>query len=57
MLLLVKLETKTCNFTKSNFSPWVFFTFFKLYKQYEIAQSVSYDLLRFNVGEEIFHLS
>ena len=57
MLRLVKMETKTCNFTKSNFSPWVFFTLFKLYKQYEIAQIVSYDLLRFNVGKEIFHLS
>ena len=28
--------------TKSNTSPWVFFTFLKLYKWYQIAQSVSY---------------
>ena len=27
-----------CNFTKSNTPPWVFFTFFKLYKWYQIAQ-------------------
>ena len=30
MLLLGTL--KACNFTKSNTPPWVFFTFFKLYK-------------------------
>ena len=30
------------NFTKSNTSPWVFFTFLKLYKWYQIAQSISY---------------
>ena len=27
-----------CNFTKSNTPPWVFFTFFKLYKWYHMAQ-------------------
>ena len=31
-----------CKFTKSNTPPWVFFTFFKLLKWYQIAQSVSY---------------
>ena len=30
VLLLVKLQTKTCNFTKSSTAPWVFLTFFKL---------------------------
>ena len=30
-----------CNFFKINAPPWVFFSFFKLYKWYEIAQSVS----------------
>ena len=30
-----------CNFFKINTPPWVFFSFFKLYKWYEIAQSVS----------------
>ena len=29
---------KTCNFTKSNTTPWVFFMFFKLYKWQQIAQ-------------------
>ena len=42
MLLLVKLQTSASNFTKSNTPPWVFFTFFKLCKQYQIAQSVQY---------------
>ena len=42
MLLLVKLQVKACNFTKSNTSSWVFFIFFKLCKWYQIVQSVSY---------------
>ena len=29
VLLLVKLQAKACNFTKSNTPPWVFFTFLK----------------------------
>ena len=29
-LLLIKLQAKACNFTKSNTFPFVFFTFFKL---------------------------
>ena len=29
-----------CNFTKINTPPWVFFTFFKLYKCYQIAHRV-----------------
>ena len=32
-----------CDFTKRSTSPWVFFTFFKLYKWYQIAQSVTYE--------------
>ena len=28
---------KACDFTKSNNPPWVFFTFFKLYKWYQIV--------------------
>ena len=35
----------TCNFTKNNTPPWVFFTFFKLYKWYQIAQSITYSSL------------
>ena len=30
-----------CNFIKSNNPPWAIFTFFKLCKWYQIAQSVS----------------
>ena len=30
VLLLVKLQAKTCNFTKSNTPPWLFFTFLKI---------------------------
>ena len=44
VLLLVKLQAKTFNFTKSNIPPWVFFTFFKLYKFYQNAQSVSLEI-------------
>ena len=36
------LQLKPCNFTKSNTPPWVFFTFFKLYKWYQIAQNITY---------------
>ena len=31
-------EGLACNFSKSNSSPWVFFTFYKLYKWYQIKQ-------------------
>ena len=38
----VKLKVEASNFTKNNTLPWVFFTFFKLYKWYQIAQSIAY---------------
>ena len=38
VLLLVKLQTCTCNFNKSNTSPWVFSTSFKFCQWYQIAQ-------------------
>ena len=38
VLLLVKVHTKAYNFPKSYTPPQVFFTFFKLYKWYQIAQ-------------------
>ena len=38
VLLLVKLQAITCNSTEGNTPPWVFFTFFELYKWYQIAQ-------------------
>ena len=44
VLLLVKLQAEACNFTKSKTPPWVFFTFFKLYKCYQIAQRITYKM-------------
>ena len=41
VLILVKLEAPACNFTKINTPPWGFFTFFKLYKSYQIAQRIT----------------
>ena len=32
VLILVKLQAEACNFTEINAPPWLFFTFFKLYK-------------------------
>ena len=40
----VKLQASACNFIKINTPPWVFFTFFKLYKCYQIAQRITYIL-------------
>ena len=31
-----------CNRSKSNTPPWMFFMFFKLYKCYQIAQSIAF---------------
>ena len=42
VLLLVKLQASVYDFNKSNTSPWVFFTFVKLYKWCQMVQSVSY---------------
>ena len=42
VLILVKLQVSSCNFTKINTPPWVFFTFFKLYKWYQIAQRTTF---------------
>ena len=38
----VKNTREKHNFTKGNTPPWVFFTFFKLYKWYQIAQNITY---------------
>ena len=45
LLLLVKLQVELCNFTKSNTSPWVFFTFLKMYKLYQNAEPITYNNL------------
>ena len=42
VLILVKLQASACNFTKINTPPWVFFTFFKSDKWYQIAQRTPY---------------
>ena len=42
VLILVKLQAEACNFTKINIPPWVFFTFSKLYKLYQIGQRITY---------------
>ena len=39
VLLLARLQGKVCNFT--NTPQWVFFTFFKLHKLYQIVQSIA----------------
>ena len=41
-----KVAGLACNFTKSNILPWVFFTFFKLCKWYQIAQHITYNARR-----------
>ena len=35
-------QAEACNFTKINTPPWVFFTFFKLYKWYQIVQRITF---------------
>ena len=55
VLLLVKLQASTRNFTKSNTPPWVFFTFSKLYKWYQIAQNVILFNLLSSWHQEIEH--
>ena len=42
VLILVNLQAAACNFTKINIPPRVFFTLFKLYKCYQIAQRTTY---------------
>ena len=57
VLLLVKLQASACNFTKSNTPLWVFFTFFKLYEWYQIAQRTTYNytfLYKDSSGKHIF---
>ena len=42
MLILVKLLAEAWNFIKSNTPLSLFFTFFKLHKWYQIAQSIPF---------------
>ena len=46
VILLVKWQASVCNFSnKIIIPPWVFFTFFKLRKWYQIVQSITYFIL------------
>ena len=49
-----KLQASSCKFTKSNTLPWVFFTFFNLYKWYQIAQSIAYCYVEYVEDKEGF---
>ena len=52
VLLLVQLQA-----TESNTPLWVFFTFFKLYKWYQIAQCITYECLSATVyPRSLYHL-
>ena len=52
-LYVMRCTLKACNFTKINTPPWVFFTFFKLYKWYQIVQRIRYKLVRPKIQEFI----
>ena len=52
VMLLVNLQAKTCNCTKCNTPPWVFFKFLKFYKWYQFAESISYTFTHFTT---MFH--
>ena len=54
VLILVKLKAKACIFTKINTAPWAFFTFFKLYKWYQIAQHTTYFTFQCHYYSEYF---
>ena len=41
----VNLLAEACNFTKISTHPWVFFTFLKLYKWYQITQRITLGIL------------
>ena len=57
VLLLVKLQALSCNFTKITTPPRVFFTFFKLCKWFQIAQSITNFLISFISNTEYNSLS
>ena len=49
MLLLVTLQAEACKFSTSNTPPWVFFTFFKLRKWYQLRKACQ-SYLQLGVG-------
>ena len=44
---------EVCNFTKSNTSPWVFFTFLKLYKWHQMTQRITFYNIRMHLENAI----
>ena len=47
-------NVKACNFTKCYTPPWVFFAFFKLYKWYQIVQSITFALRRLQTSYRVY---
>ena len=56
VLLLVKLQALACNITKSNTPLWVFSTFFKQQKWYQIAQTISYEYIKTEIMRKFYHV-
>ena len=54
VLILVRLQAEVGNFTEINIPPWVLFTFFKLYKWYQMAQCISYRKLNLLLTSSIY---
>ena len=66
VLILVKMQAESWNFTKINTPPWAFSVFLKLYKWYQIAQRITYGYfikvhrwisVNFTLHKELFFLS
>ena len=53
VILLIKLQALPCNFTTSITPPWVFFTFLKFFKWYQIAESVSFENSDMNMSDTL----
>ena len=53
VLTLVELQASACNFTKINTPLRVFFTFFKLYNWYQIAQRITYSISKVQRWTEV----
>ena len=46
-----------CYFTRSDTLPWVFFTFLKFYKWYQIAENITYVSTKKIYWRDIFFLN
>ena len=49
-------EPEACNFTEINTLPWVFFTFFKLYKDYQIMQRTTFIHGKWKITGNLLHI-